>query len=65
MKEEALRGIGLNEKEIVVYLANLQLGSALVHEIANRARLNRTSVYDILSGLEKKGFVITSRNIAS
>lgn len=57
MKEEALRSMGLQEKEINVYLANLQLGSSLVNDIARRSRLNRTSTYDILSSLEKKGFV--------
>lgn len=57
MKEEALKEVGLSDKEIEVYLANLGLGSAFVQRIAHAARLNRTSTYDILSSLEKKGFV--------
>ena len=57
MKEEVLKSLGLNEKEIKVYLANLQLGSNLVQGIGNFAGLNRTSVYDILASLEQKGFV--------
>lgn len=57
MKEEALASLGLNEKEIAIYVSNLRLGSALVQDIAKSAKLNRTSAYDILSSLEKKGFV--------
>ncbi|TKJ17154.1 hypothetical protein CEE44_01300 [Candidatus Woesearchaeota archaeon B3_Woes] len=57
MKEEILKSLGLSDKEIKIYLANLQLGSNLVQEIANFAELNRTSAYDLLKSLEKKGFV--------
>ena len=57
MKEEALKALGLNEKEAAVYLANLRLGSALVQGIALAAEMNRTSAYDVLSSLSKKGFV--------
>ena len=57
MKEEILRSLGLNDKEIKVYLANLQLGSSLVQGIEHFAGLNRTSVYDLLKSLEQKGFV--------
>ena len=57
MKEEILKSLGLSDKEIKIYLSNLQLGSNLVQEIANFAELNRTSTYDLLKSLEKKGFV--------
>lgn len=57
MKEIALESLGLNEKQSKVYLANLQLGSSLVHEIASFANMNRTSTYDILHSLERHGFV--------
>jgi sugar-specific transcriptional regulator TrmB len=57
MKEEALRALGLSDKEIKIYLANLQLGTSLVQDIAKYANLNRTSTYDILSSLEKQGYV--------
>lgn len=56
MKDSALAALGLNKKQIAVYLANLQLGSALVHDIASAARMNRTSTYDILHSLERQGF---------
>jgi len=57
MEKEALKAAGLNDKQIDVYLASLQLGSALVHDISKFAKLNRTSAYDILSSLERAGFV--------
>ena len=57
MKEEALQSLGLTEKEIQIYLACLKLGSSLVQDIALSAKQNRTSTYDLLSSLEKKGFV--------
>ena len=57
MKEEILKSLGLSEKETKIYLASLQLGSSLVQKIANYARLNRTSAYDLLKSLEQKGFV--------
>ena len=57
MKEEALRALGLTDKEIRVYLANLRLGASLVQNIAKTAGLNRTSCYDLFQSLEQKGFV--------
>jgi len=57
MKEEILKSIGLTDKETKIYLSNLQLGTDLVQNIANSAKLNRTSTYDLLKSLEQKGFV--------
>ncbi len=57
MKEEILKSLGLSDKEIKIYLSNLQLGTSLVQNIANFAGLNRTSAYDLLKSLEQKGFV--------
>ncbi|MCK5449453.1 helix-turn-helix transcriptional regulator [Candidatus Pacearchaeota archaeon] len=57
MKEQALKSLGLTDKEVKIYLSNLQMGSALVQNIANFAKLNRTSAYDLLKSLEQKGFV--------
>lgn len=57
MEEEIFKLLGLTDKEIKIYLANLQLGSSLVQKIANFAGLNRTSAYDLLKSLEQKGFV--------
>ena len=55
--EKVLESLGLNNKEIKIYLSSLQLGTSLVQNIANHANINRTSTYDLLKSLEQKGFV--------
>ena len=49
--------LGLSKKEMAIYLSNLRVGSSAVQEIAKRAGINRTAAYDILTSLERKGFV--------
>lgn len=53
----ALKQFGLNEKEIKVYLALLELGSASVLNIAKKAKLKRPTAYIILESLLEKGLV--------
>ncbi|MEK7511573.1 MAG: helix-turn-helix domain-containing protein [Patescibacteria group bacterium] len=55
--ESTLLSCGLNEKQIQVYLATLELGSASVPRISQKAKLIRTTVYEVLEVLKKKGFV--------
>jgi sugar-specific transcriptional regulator TrmB len=57
MIEEALKAVGLSDKEMKVYLSTLKLGASLVQEISKHAGLNRTSTYDLLKNMELKGFV--------
>ncbi|KKP37368.1 MAG: transcriptional regulator TrmB [Candidatus Peregrinibacteria bacterium GW2011_GWF2_33_10] len=57
MLDTILYGIGLTEKEAKVYLANLKVGAAKVSEIAQEAKVNRVTTYDILGKLRGKGFV--------
>jgi sugar-specific transcriptional regulator TrmB len=57
MDIEKLRQIGLNEKESKVYLALLELEDALVSEIAEKTKINRSLLYTILSDLADKGIV--------
>ncbi len=57
MKEEALRKIGLSDREIKVYLALLELGEALASKISEKTDIPRTLVYDILDNLLDKGMV--------
>ena len=52
-----VKNIGLTEKEAKVYLACLELGSSNVAHIAQHARINRVTAYDILEKLLKKGMV--------
>ncbi len=54
---EVFHQIGLNEKEAQVYLALLELGSATVHPIANKANIKRPTTYLILDDLQKKGLI--------
>jgi len=52
-----LREFDLNEKESLIYLATLKLGGARVSEIARKAKIHRTTAYNILEGLVGKGLL--------
>lgn len=54
---EALRQAGFSEKETQTYLALLQAGAAKAGLLAKKTGLNRTTIYDILDGLVKRGVV--------
>jgi sugar-specific transcriptional regulator TrmB len=57
MMNEVLKEIGLSETESKVYIALLELGSALAGEITKKSGVNRTNVYDALERLIVKGLV--------
>lgn len=52
-----LKILGLEEKESRIYLALLELGTASVHPIADKAGIKRPTAYLILEELQKKGLV--------
>ncbi|MFC1655844.1 TrmB family transcriptional regulator [Patescibacteria group bacterium] len=52
-----LQHLGLTEKESKVYLACLELGSATIQEVADKAKIKRTSIYNFLEDLKSKGFI--------
>jgi len=52
-----LQNIGFTEKEALVYLSLMELGSGTVSQIAQRAKLKRSIIYIILEGLIKRGYV--------
>ena len=56
---KVLQGYGLNQKQVQVYLTCLELGSASAHKISQKSELVRTTVYEVLEALRKKGFVST------
>ncbi len=56
-KEEVLRDLGLGDKEIRVYLALLGMGVSRVQGIAKKAKMLRTTVYEVLESLIGKGLV--------
>jgi len=60
MKYDQLKQLGFSEKESAVYLAILELGETTVSKIAERSSINRTTLYDVLPSLVKRGLVSKS-----
>lgn len=54
---ETLASVGLEPKEIAIYLASLELGDATILEIAKKSGIKRPTAYVVLNSLEQKGFV--------
>ena len=52
-----LKNFGLNDKEIAVYLALIELGPSPVRVVAQKSKVNRGTAYDILKALQKQGLV--------
>ena len=52
---EALTSFGLSQKETKIYLASLELGTSTANNIANKAKINRSTTYDILKDFQEKG----------
>ncbi|MFC1598760.1 TrmB family transcriptional regulator [Patescibacteria group bacterium] len=48
---EQLQSLGLNEKEAKVYLASLELGLTTIQNIAKKAGVKRSTVYEIIETL--------------
>ena len=55
---QALRQLGLSEKEARVYLALLQLGRSTAYSVAVLAGIKRPTTYLILDDLTKSGFAV-------
>lgn len=54
---KSLEYLGLDQKEVKVYLALLQLGSASVPKISTKANVKRPTTYLVIEELRKKGLV--------
>lgn len=52
-----LTELGFSSKEAKVYLASLELGPSTATQISRKAKINRTTSYDILENLAKNGLV--------
>lgn len=52
---KGLGAFGLDDKEVKVYLAGLELGSSTVLELSRRTELPRTTLYPILERLVRQG----------
>jgi len=57
IKKNQLVELGLNEKQIRVYLALLELGPATATEISRMANIDRTTCYSILDSLVAYGLI--------
>lgn len=53
----ALAAVGLEKKEVEIYLALLELGEASVLDISKKANIKRPTAYLALASLTAKGFV--------
>ena len=56
-KEKVLEELGLSTNESKVYLALLDIGATTAGKITDASKIHRTSVYDALERLIKKGLV--------
>lgn len=61
MKEQ-LEKLGFSPKEADVYVALLELGNAVVSDVAKKASINRSTAYVILESLAERGLVSISEN---
>jgi sugar-specific transcriptional regulator TrmB len=57
--EKTLENYGLDEKQAKIYLATLELGSASVQKISQKAGLPRSTCYEVLETLSQKGLIST------
>ncbi len=57
-----LKSLGLEEKEATIYLAALSLGKTSILKISQNAEIKRTTVYDIVDKLIKKGLMFTEKS---
>ncbi len=57
---KSLEFIGFSKKEVLVYLALLELGKGTVSQISRTAGINRPSGYHVLASLEAKGLIKVS-----
>ena len=56
--QETLRKIGLNDKEIKVYLSLLTNGKATPATLSKLTKINRATVYNVAQSLQSKGIIV-------
>jgi sugar-specific transcriptional regulator TrmB len=59
--ELELKKLGLKEKEIKVYLAGLELGPNSIKNIAEKVKIPRPTVYEIVKRLEEKELFVETK----
>lgn len=60
MLEQTLQQIGLPEKQARIYMACLELGECSIKEMARKAEIKRTTIYDIIDDMIAVGFIKTT-----
>ena len=55
--QDQLQTLGLNQKEASIYLASLELGLTSVQNIAKKAQIKRSTVYELLESLIKQNLI--------
>src|SRR3989344_1460087 len=58
---EIVKNLGLSTKAAKIYLASLELGEASVQQLAQKAKIKRTTLYYILEDLVEAGVLISSK----
>ena len=58
---DTLQKIGFSDKEAKIYLQLIRLGAQPASTIANKAGINRTTTYDIIESLTKKGLISATK----
>lgn len=54
---DSLIELGLEEKEAYVYMASLVLGATTILKLSKQSGVNRTTTYEIIESLERKGLM--------
>lgn len=54
---DSLKDSGLSAKEAIAYLSALELGSTSIQRIAQKAKLKRSTAYDVVETLLEKGLL--------
>lgn len=57
MLSKDLQNFGLDEKEAKTYLAVLELGEGNIGRIVKKSGIKRTTLYDVIESLKKKGLL--------
>ena len=55
--EEELRKYGLSEKEVKIYVSLIKLGNTTTNRLSEVTDIRRSTVYEVLESLKKKGLV--------
>ncbi|MDP2630000.1 MAG: helix-turn-helix domain-containing protein [Candidatus Uhrbacteria bacterium] len=62
---DTLKGVGMSENKARVYVACLELGVGTAAQIAKKAHIHRTSVYEILKDIHSDGLISSTPKGAS